>query len=229
MNYLERRYVLDDDRCFTSIWAIPDAYNRKDAIILAHGAGSDMHHPFISYVHQHLAECGLLSVKFNFPYKDRGRKAPDRMPVLLATWSRIVTAVREDLEFSPQRLFLSGKSMGGRAASMLAAENVSCDGLIFLGYPLHPPGKPDKMRSEHLGAIVCPMLFIQGTRDRLCDLDRLRIALDRLKVPVSLHVIEGGDHSFKVPKRLGRSEEEVWQEIVEVICNWVNESKDQSG
>ncbi len=221
MKSLERHYTLDSKRSFSSLWAVPDAYDRQNAVIVAHGAGNDMHHPFISFIHERLAERGILSVKFNFPYKEQGRKAPDRMPVLQTTWQQILAAVREDSELSPKRLFLAGKSMGGRAASMLAAEGESCNGLVFLGYPLHPPGKPDRLRIEHLFRIRCPMLFIQGTRDRLCELDELQTLLESLTAPVHLHVIQGGDHSFKVLKRLVRSEEEVWEEIVQAMTAWI--------
>ncbi len=223
MNFLERRHTLDEKHAFTSLWAIPDGYCRQAAVILAHGAGSDKHHPFISFIHERLAERGFLSIKFNFPYKEQGRKAPDRMPVLMAAWRKIISAVRDDPELSPGKLFLSGKSMGGRVASLLVAEGESCEGLVFLGYPLHPPGKPEKLRAGHFGSIQCPMLFIQGDRDRLCELELLRAQLDRLKVPVTLYVIEGGDHSFKVLKRLGRSEEEVWAEIAGVMTSWIED------
>ncbi|GAB4355871.1 MAG: alpha/beta hydrolase [Methylohalobius crimeensis] len=222
MKTLERKLKIDPKRKTTSLWAVPEDYDRQLAVILAHGAGSDMHHPFLSFVQESLAERGVLTVKFNFPYKEEGRKAPDRMLVLLATWKAVVDAVRNDPDLAPQRIFLAGKSMGGRAASMLAAEGEACAGLIFLGYPLHPPDKPDKPRTEHLPRINCSMLFIQGTRDRLCDLERLRPVLDTLSVPVDLHVIEGGDHSFKVLKRLGRSEGDVWKEIVEATADWIN-------
>ncbi len=221
MKMLERKHILDAKRRFTSLWAVPEGYDRKTAVILAHGAGSDMHHPFLSFIHRRLAAHGLLSVKFNFPYKEEGRKAPDRMPVLLAAWRKIIAEVKNDPVLSPARLLLSGKSMGGRAASLLASEEDVCDGLIFLGYPLHPPGKADKLRAEHLSRITRPMLFIQGDRDRLCDLGKLRQVLEGLDAPVTLHVIEGGDHSFKVLKRSGRSEEEVREEIARVMQKWI--------
>lgn len=223
MKRLEQHHTLDAQRSFSSLWAIPEPYDRRMAVILAHGAGNDMHHPFMCFFHERLAAEGILSVKFNFPYKEQGRKAPDRMPVLLAAWREIVQSVSNHPELAPQQLFLGGKSMGGRAASVLVSEGHSCAGLIFLGYPLHPPGKPDKLRSEHLFQIQCPMLFIQGTRDRLCELQQLRTILDRLPAPVTLHVVEDGDHSFKVPKRTGRSEEEIREEIAGVMIQWIHD------
>jgi predicted alpha/beta-hydrolase family hydrolase len=180
-----------------------------------------MNSPFLSHVHRALAERGVMTVKFNFPYKEQGRKAPDRAPVLEETWRAVAEAVRDEPRLSPRRLFFAGKSMGGRIASHLAAQGQSCSGLVFLGYPLHPPNKPDRLRADHLKAIQCPMLFIQGTRDALCDLDLLRTALEPLQAPVTLRVIEGGDHSFKVLKRLGRSQEAVWEGIIAEIDHWL--------
>lgn len=218
-----RKIPLANGAEITSVWAVPANYDRQHGVILAHGAGADMHHPFISFVHEQLAECGVLAVKFNFPYKEQGRKAPDRMPVLQEAWKSVIVALRGDADLAPQSLFLAGKSLGGRAASLLVAEGEPCDGLIFLGYPLHPPGKPERLRADHLARISCPLLFIQGSRDRLCDLALLRQALTQVQAPVALHLIEGGDHSFKVLKRLGRSEVEVWQEIVGVILAWISD------
>ncbi|BCX88546.1 conserved hypothetical protein [Methylomarinovum tepidoasis] len=221
MNLFERKIQVTDDKAVTSVWAVPDGYDRHRGLILAHGAGAGMHHPFITFVHEQIATRGLLTVKFNFPYMEAGRKAPDRAPLLQATWKAVIAALRRDRELAPRQRFLAGKSMGGRIASLLAAEGEPCDGLIFLGYPLHPPGKPEKLRADHLSRIPCPMLFIQGDRDRLCDLARLRDVLKTLKAPATLHVIKGGDHSFKVPKRSGRTETEVWEEIVEVMSAWI--------
>ena len=139
----------------------------------------------------------------------------------MQTWRAVLRALREDADLAPKRVFIGGRSMGGRMASMLAAEGESVDGLVLLGYPLHPAGKPEKLRAEHLSAIRCPMLFIQGSRDRLCDLSLLRDVIKNLPAPVTLHVIEEGDHGFKVPKRTGRTEEDVNREIVEVIASWL--------
>jgi predicted alpha/beta-hydrolase family hydrolase len=188
---------------------------------LAHGAGSDMHAPFLCYVHESLARQGVMSVKFNFPYKERRRKVPDRAPVLENTWRAVIRAVREDPQLQSKRLFLSGKSMGGRMASHLAAQGENCEGLIFLGYPLHPSNNRERLRAEHLPLIRCPMLFIEGTRDPLCDLTLLDSVLSALDVSIKLHVIKGGDHSFRVLKRLGRNQEAVWAEIVEVVSGWM--------
>jgi len=180
-----------------------------------------MHNPFLSFVHEALARRGLLTVKFNFPYKELGRRAPDPMLRLSATWRAVVNALRQDRDLAPNRLFLGGKSMGGRVMSHLAAEGMACDGLVLLGYPLHPAGKPERPRAEHLARITCRTLFVQGTRDPLCDLSLLDPVLSSLGARATLRRIEGGDHSFALLKRQGRQQHAVWEEIVEVVEAWV--------
>ncbi len=199
---------------------IPD--NHQAILIIAHGAGHDMHSTFISYLHEEIARAGIMTVKFNFPYKELGRKAPDRPPVLEATWHAVIDAVLNNSGYRPEQIFLSGKSMGGRYASMIAAQRPGLGGLIVYGYPLHAPGKLDKLRSEHLSLITCPMLFFQGTRDSLCKINIFKPIVAKLTAPTELHIIEGGDHSFKVLKKLERTESEVWQEITEKSSEWIN-------
>lgn len=221
---LENRTIqVNPDIQVSSVWAMPDDYHGSEsgAVILAHGAGNDMHHPFMNHFHRTFAEAGLLSVKFNFPYKEQGRKTPDRLPLLESTWRAVIRAVRENAELSPKHLYLAGKSMGGRVAFHLAAQGESCDGLIFLGYPLHPANQVDKLRVEHWANLSCPVLFVQGTRDALCDLDVLKAELPRIPAPVTLHVVEGGDHSYKVPKSVGKSQQDIWQEVLTAITDWV--------
>jgi hypothetical protein len=188
-------------------------------LVLAHGAGNDMHQPLLVAVQQQLAAGGLAVARFNFPYTERGARAPDPAPVLETCWRAVLAALREALE--PRRLVIGGKSLGGRMASHLAAQGAPVDGLVFLGYPLHPAGRPDALRTAHLDAIAAPMLFFAGTRDPLCRLDLLRATLATLPAPTTLHVIEDGDHSFAVPKRAGRSPAEVYGEIVRVTAAWL--------
>jgi uncharacterized protein len=206
----------------SSVWAFPDrcAAQPAPALILAHGAGSDMDHPFLSFVHQALAQRGISCVKFNFPYTEARRKAPDTPERLARTWRAVIKRVRSEL--TPTVLFLGGKSMGGRIASQVVAAGEPASGLVFFGYPLHPAGRPEALRVKHLADINCPMLFIQGSRDRLCDLDSLKRVLPQLPASVTLHVIEEGDHSFRVPKRTGRTEQEIWNEIVETAGTWLS-------
>ncbi len=199
----------------------PPAPELSTAVILAHGAGNDMNAPFLSAVHAGLAAHGYLSVKFNFPYMEHGGRVPDRAPVLEACYARVIETVRADPRIAAQRLVIGGKSLGGRMASHLAAKGEDVAGLIFLGYPLHPPGKPERLRVAHLDKIRAPMLFFAGTRDPLCSLELLRDTIRQLPARVTLHVIEGGDHSFAVPKRLGRDAPSVWEEIIAASADWL--------
>lgn len=178
-----------------------------------------MENPLLVAVHEGLARSGFLSVRFNFPYKERGGRAPDRAPVLQTCFRSVIDQVRS--AYRPAHLFIGGKSLGGRMASHLAADGVSVDGLLFLGYPLHPPGKLDRLRTAHLSRITAPMLFFAGTRDPLCNLDLLRSSLASLAAPTTLHVVQDGDHSFNVLKRTGRSNEAVREELVNISAAWI--------
>ena len=188
-------------------------------LVLAHGAGAGMDHPFMHALAEGLAARGIGVLRFNFPYAEDHRKAPDRQSVLERTFVEVVAGAR--VEHAPRRLFLGGKSMGGRIASHLAASGESCDGLVFLGYPLHPPGRPERIRDAHLYEIRVPMLFVEGTRDPFCPLDRLETVRARLQAPHALVVIEDGDHSFKVRRSSGRSNADALEEVVAAVAAWL--------
>jgi predicted alpha/beta-hydrolase family hydrolase len=159
--------------------------------------------PFMQYFHRELAQRGFLTVTFNFDYMDQGRKIPDPQPRLQERYRKVIDEVRA--EFAPRHLLIGGKSMGGRVASYVAAASPDTAGLVFLGYPLHPPGKPEQMRDAHLYGITLPMLFVSGTRDAVADRDRMGPVLERLGVRATMVWVEGGDHSLKVSKRAGDS------------------------
>ena len=186
-------------------------------VVLAHGAGADMNHEFMEVFARGLAEFDLKVYRFNFLYTEQKRKAPDRQPVLEDTYGEVVEAIRAE---APRPLVLGGKSMGGRIASHIAASGTECDGLVFLGYPLHPPGRPDRIRDAHLGDVAVPMLFVEGTRDPFCPLGTLEKVRARLG-PTDLVVIEDGDHSLKVRKSSGRSTADAWQEAITAIADWM--------
>lgn len=195
---------------------------RDTGVILAHGAGRDKTAPLLEAVSRGLAEDGFPVLRFNFPYKDKGRKAPDRPQVLERTWAAALDWFRNRADMSSQKIVAAGKSMGGRiASSMAAAGTLPVDGLVFLGYPLHPPGRKDKLRDAHLPDIEAPMLFFSGTRDPLCDLELLGGVLPRLRAPWRLEIVEGGDHSFRVLKSLGVSREEVHAGIINRLIAWL--------
>jgi uncharacterized protein len=189
-------------------------------LVLGHGAGGDMLAPLLVDVAEGLSRRGHTVLRFNFPYKELGRKAPDPAAKLEQAYEAAIAALRRQ---RPDRLVLGGKSMGGRIASLLAARGHAADGLVFLGYPLHPAGKRDKLRDEHLPAIAAPMLFVQGTRDPLCDLARLRPVLARLGDRASLCVIEGGDHSLELLKSAGQTRQSVLSVIVAAIDGWLSQ------
>ena len=212
-----RTIPIDESRGVSGVLHVPTKRS-GDALILAHGAGADMTAPLLLAVAEGLAARGVTVLRFNFLYKELGKKAPDAMPKLELAYRAAIESMRAE---KPKRLFLGGKSMGGRVASLLAAEGDACDGLVFLGYPLHPAGHPEKLRDEHLPKIKAPMLFVEGTRDPLCDLALLRPVLARLKKRASLHVIDGGDHSFDLLKSAGRTRESVHLEIVTAIHEWM--------
>lgn len=195
----------------------------RSVLLLAHGAGAPLTSPFLATVAEGLAARGLAVVRFNYAYAERGaregkRRPPDRKPALLAVHASALEWTRE--RFPERRLLLAGKSMGGRMGSYLAAEGCEAAGLVFFGYPLHPPGRLDQPRSEHFGAIAQPALFLQGTRDALCDLELLRPALQTFGGKVTLHEIAEADHDFGLPKSAGRPRQEVLAELVETLDRW---------
>jgi predicted alpha/beta-hydrolase family hydrolase len=187
-------------------------------VLLAHGAGADMRSDFMAAFADGLAERGHTTLRFNFPYKEAGKKAPDPRPRLEATVRAAADALRA--QRGAGRLVIGGKSMGGRMASLVAAAGYACDGLVFLGYPLHAAGRRD-LRDEHLARVSPPMLFVEGTRDPLCDLALLRPVLSRLGSRAALHVIDGGDHSLAVPKSAKRSIQSVYDEALAAIDTWL--------
>ena len=195
----------------------------KQAIILANGAGIDMKGEFISYFHEALARAGYLACKFNFLYQEKGRKAPDRAPVLEETYLAVHDYLVNHEYIAPGDIFIGGKSMGGRIATQIA-NRAEVGKIVLLGYPLHPAGKPDQLRDEHLYDIQTPMLFLSGDRDPLCGLDKLKPIIAKIK-PARLHVVEGGDHSFKVLKKSDLDQDTVMAETVERIRLFLDTGK----
>lgn len=190
-------------------------------VILAHGRRETLDDPLIADLHRGLTEGGFLSLRFNFPFAEAGRRRPDKDPVLERTLQEAVNLLGHDPGAAPAHLFLGGKGIGARAAARLATGRLRLEGLFFLGLPLHPGGKPDEVDADHLYRIIAPMLFLQGTRDRYCDLDVLRRTLLRVGAPTQLHVVEEADHAFKVLKKSGRTHEEVTAEVLGQLRSWM--------
>ena len=189
--------------------------------VLAHGAGAGMRHPFLETVAQRLAERDIATLRYQFPYMEQRARRPDAPAVAAAT---VRAAVAEAARRAPGLpLIAGGKSFGGRMTSTAQAEEPlsGVRGLAFLGFPLHPPGRPDDKRAEHLARVQIPMLFLQGDRDEFADLKLLRPVVKRLGERATLHLVEGGDHSFRVLKRSGRVEADVMGELVGAIAEWI--------
>src|SRR6059058_4908225 len=188
--------------------------------VLAHGAGAGMRHPFLESISQRLAEQGIATLRYQFPYMERRSRRPDPPAVAAAT---VRAAATEAAHIAPDLpLVAGGKSFGGRMTSTAQAEEPlpGVQGLVFLGFPLHPPGKPGDKRAEHLAQVRVPMLFLQGDRDEFADLKLLKPVVKRLGAGATLHLVKGGDHSFHVLKRSGRTDADVMSELVDAIVKW---------
>ena len=191
--------------------------------MLAHGAGAGMRHPFLATIAQALGERGVATYRYEFLYVEKGSGRPDPPAVAEA---RVREAVIDAAKVAPGLpVFAGGKSFGGRMTSQAQAHDPlsGVHGLAFLGFPLHPPGRPGTSRAEHLSDVEVPMLFLQGTRDDFAGLDLLRPIVKKLGKSATLHIVEGGDHSFKVLKRSGRTEVDVMNELADTITAWTVE------
>jgi len=188
--------------------------------VLAHGAGAGMTHPFMTSVADGMFERGIATLRYQFPYMEHGSKRPDRPPMAHATVRAAIAAATRLAPGLP--LIAGGKSFGARMTSQAQAEkplpNVS--GLAFLGFPLHPAGKPSDVRAAHLSQVRIPMLFSQGTRDALADTAVLAAVLNRLSVTATSHMIEQADHSFHVPVRSGHTDKQVLAEVLDTLAEW---------
>jgi predicted alpha/beta-hydrolase family hydrolase len=193
------------------------------ALILGHGAGADHTSSFMVGFARAMAARGFDAVTFNFLYTERGRRLPDRAPVLEACYAAVVRETRTRVAAARSRLFIGGKSMGGRIATQLAASDptLPIDGLVLLGYPLHPPGAPEKRRDAHLPGVRRPMLVVQGSRDTFGTPGELSPVLAPLSPAASLHVVEGGDHSFKVSRGGGTRQNEIDEEVRRTVAEWM--------
>src|SRR5213594_4425364 len=192
--------------------------------VLAHGAGAGMRHPFLESISQGLAERSVATLRYQFPYMEQRARRPDPPAVAAAT---VRAAVMEAARVTPGLpLVAGGKSFGGRMTSTAQAEAPlpGVRGLVFLGYPLHPPGRPGDSRAEHLARVQIPMLFLQGDRDEFANLKLLKPVVSGLGERATLHLVEGGDHSFHVLKRSGRTDAEVMGELLDTIVAWTGSS-----
>ncbi|HUB63103.1 MAG TPA: alpha/beta family hydrolase [Methylocella sp.] len=192
-------------------------------LILGHGAGADQTSSFMTRFATDLAARGVNTVTFNFLYTEQGRRIPDTNNKLEACFQVVSETVRKK-KIGCGTLVIGGKSMGGRIASQIAAAGANVEGLVFLGYPLHPPGKVDQLRAKHLSDIKVPILFVQGSRDAFGTPDELRQIIKKLKAATELYVVEGGDHSFKVSKRAGIKQDDAYQAVLDRIELWLRQT-----
>ena len=192
----------------------------RHILVLAHGAGAGMSHPFMQSLAGELASVGIATLRYQFPYMEERRRVPDPPALLTATVRAAIAMASEAAPDLP--LLAGGKSMGGRMSSQAAAQDglERAQGLVFFGFPLHPPKRPGTTRAQHLAKVTVPMLFLQGTRDALADLQLLRPVCRSLEPRATLHVIETADHSFHVLKSSGRSDAKVLRELAETTASW---------
>ncbi len=187
--------------------------------VCAHGAGGNMLDNSMQKTAKALTARGVNLVRFNFLYKERKSSRPDTMPVLQKCYSAVVDRVRSELE--PKKIVIGGRSMGGRAASMMAAEAFKCDGLLLYAYPLHPPGAPEKLRDAHLPHIKVPVLCFNGTRDPFCTPALMEKAVASVTTDWTMRWVDGADHSFHVPKSSGRNDAQVMDELADTSASWI--------
>lgn len=206
-----------------------DAPSARALLVLAHGAGAGMHHPFMATIARALAEHGISTMRYQFPYMEAsaGSRRPDPPTVLQARVRDVVSHAMLTRPDVP--VFAGGKSLGGRMTTAAAARGwlSGVRGIVLFGFPLHPPKRPATSRADHLSAVELPVLFLQGTRDDLADLSLLRPICEQLATArpqnVTLHVIEGADHSFGMLKRSGRSSSDVISELARTVSEWVTQ------
>jgi len=221
----ELKVAVDDLGSVTALLYPAAPKNRAGfTIVLGHGAGADQLSGFMRMAAAGLAARGFDVMTFNFLYKEQGRSIPDPKARLESCYQAVIKTALTHRKLKKNRLVIGGKSMGGRIASQVAAvapDNIA--GLVFLGYPLHPPGRPDKMRDEHLKDIQAPMLFVQGARDTFGTAAEIQAVIKKRRLPAEIYVIEGGDHSFKVPKSLGVPQEKVYENVMDEVDKWARE------
>ena len=228
-----RQVELDGGTQVTALhYAPPDVPGTRATLVLAHGAGAGQDSEFIVEFATSLSAHGLDVVTFNFPYTERGRRLPDPQPVLESCYRAVLGNLAADGTLGSQPLFIGGKSLGGRIATHVAAAPDADEagspawwptlrGLVLFGYPLHPPGKPQQLRVSHLQRITVPMLFLQGSKDAFGTPDELRAFVDVLPSPCTLHVVEGGDHSFSVLKRWPVPQAVVHERTAAAAVAWI--------
>lgn len=216
--------VNEGDAVTAMLYAAPKKLRLGITLVLGHGAGAGQLHPFMCLFASGMADRGIDALTFNFFYMEQRRSVPDPKAKLESCYLAVIEAATSQKKLKGNRLVVGGKSMGGRIASQVAAQPDRAHeigALVFLGYPLHPPGRPDKLRDTHLPEIKAPMLFVQGSRDTFGTPEELRAVFKKHHLSPMLHVVEGGDHSLKVPKSLGVTQDQVYASVMDTIAGWL--------
>lgn len=195
---------------------------RRVGVVIAHDVADSMEGELVKGLHAHLAENGYLSVRFNFPYVEAGKKRPDPLPALERSYRAAMKQLLRGAEETPAHLILIGFGLGARVASQVVAQGVKADGLVLLSFPLHPSGKPGKQKPGAVYRIICPMLFVQGTRDPTCKIERLQELRRKIGAPTKLHVIQDANHSMELVRASQRTAEEVQAEILEQVDHFIH-------
>lgn len=201
-------------------YEISNANDSELVLIIAHGAGAGMHHPFMHQLAEAIAKLGITTIRFNFPYMEKGRKAPGSPKDAIYAWKAMIEETTS--KFPNAKILMSGKSYGGRMGSHLLADegDLPVTGIIYYGFPLHAPGRDSKDRAAHLAGVNQPQLFIQGTKDKLANFEMINEVVNVLS-KAEIHEIEDGDHSFNVPKRTGISKEEMINSLAKISVDWM--------
>jgi hypothetical protein len=199
---------------------------QRVGVVLAHGLSRDLSDPILEHVQQELTERHCLTLRFNFPFGEAGKKRPDHPDVLQRTFRAAINALSRDPNATPAHLFIGGSGLGGQVAADLAGTRLRVDGVFLMGFPLHPPGKSELTDPGQLFRNIAPMLFLQGERDRHCDIDVLRQTLTRVGAPTTLQIIKEADHHFKTLKKSNRTDEEIREELLGCIAIWIQKLAD---
>ncbi|WP_022666764.1 alpha/beta family hydrolase [Desulfospira joergensenii] len=211
---------LDSGEKISGILSLAKEPDRGIGVVFAHGAANDMNHALLAAGAEGLSARGYSCLRFNFPYREKGKKSPDPEHRLIRAWCRAADFIRSRTHCN--QLIAAGKSLGARMAAQASAQGLlQPDGLIFLGYPLHAPGRKEQLRDAPLKEIQVPMLFVEGTRDPFCDLDLLRPVLKDMSSSHTLEIIQGGDHSFKLPKSDPRTGQDIHESVILTCLTWI--------
>jgi len=201
--------------------------NSADAFIIAHGQGNGMTHPLLDTFAKDLAAAGHITLRFNFLYREKGKQTTDKKDILYLAWQSALRFMEHESSLDYNRIFIMGKSLGAKIAALMTSEGIiKPTGLIFLGYPLHPMGQVEKIQAEHFANITVPMLFFAGTRDPFCSLAALKAIFNTMDLSIQsrLEIVDGGDHSFEVPKAFYLPSKEIYRHMVKKTLQWHNKT-----